>query len=271
MATGFVVTVMRTPQFCMDGGVTTLVVVDGVAQYVDEQYLPMTECEHPRGRRPPGLASRPRPQATAIARVLAEAAHLEAASVPAFERLAAELAELGAPDVLVEAARIAAADEVRHAAAMIALGAEPTRVEVRAVPERDAFAIALDNAVEGCVHEAFAAVLCAWQASHAADRDVRRIMGAIADDECTHADLAAAIAAWLEPRLPAAARAVLDRAVARSLDALPARAAAEARRNAAAAATLGLPDPAAARALALAFAAQARAMRGLPAPAIATA
>src|SRR5262245_10013390 len=95
-------------------------------------------------------------------------AELEAASVRAFEVLAAELEQYGAPQRLSEAARAAATDEVRHAASTAewarALGANVAQVAVPARGVRSLAAIALDNAVEGCVRETFGAVIGAYQA-----------------------------------------------------------------------------------------------------------
>ena len=196
-------------------------------------------CRNPGGRRPPGLVPRELD-------VLAELAHLEAASVASFERIACELAAFGAPPELVARAREAARDEARHAH-MVGLlaGCEP-RVDIRETPPRDAFAFALDNAVEGCVREAFAAIVCAYQAIAAEDPAVAEVMSAIADDEARHGELAWAIAAWLEPRLtPAQQHAIAGarRAALTALDATPE----------ASSARLGLPPPATLRFLATAY------------------
>jgi hypothetical protein len=186
------------------------------------------------GRRPPGLrgvrtlsrAAAPAGVRAAghLGRFLARLAHLEAASVPAFTRLAGELAVLRAPAPLVQSARRAARDEARHARAMTALarhhGVEPPRVRLVAPRRpRTRAAVALDNAVEGCVRETFGALLAAWQATHALDARIATAMSRIALDEARHAALAWSIARWLEPRLDARAlrrlRAATRRAVAR--------------------------------------------------------
>ena len=90
-------------------------------------------------------------------------AALEAASVPAFERLSAELALHGAPSALVARALEARDDERRHAALVVALarryGAERGAVRRSALPLRSLRAVAEENGVEGCVHETFAALL----------------------------------------------------------------------------------------------------------------
>jgi hypothetical protein len=74
------------------------------------------------GRKPPGLLTMGAPsQQRAIGALLSRDAHYEAASVPAFEILAAELKMHGAPRSLRQRALSAAQDEVRHAEAMTKL------------------------------------------------------------------------------------------------------------------------------------------------------
>jgi rubrerythrin len=136
-----------------------------------------------------------------VAAHLARAAHDEAASVHAFAALHAELAAAGAPPELLTRIRSAAADEVRHAQAVAALAAgrgaacrPPTRAFVE---PRSLHAIAVENAIEGCVRETWAALLAAHQATWAGDPHIRRTMRTIAADEARHAELAWAIDAWL--------------------------------------------------------------------------
>ncbi len=197
------------------------------------------------GRRPDGLRDAHPDAPDAVGRWLARAAHLEAASVFAFTSLARELADLGAPASLLDAARRSADDERRHARMMGRLaeraGATVPPVEVEAPRARTAFAIALENAVEGCVHETWAAMEALVQSERAARPGVAATMGAIADDEMRHASLAWQVAAWLEPRLTETertavcearegARAALEANVARGYDPVVAEA-------------LGLPSP----------------------------
>ena len=169
------------------------------------------------GRRPAGWSPRSVATATsALGEHFAAMALLEAASVAAFEILAAELAHHGAPATLVEAARDAARDEVRHAATTGALarrfGACPEAPEVCARPVRGLLELALDNAVEGCVRETFGAAIGCYQAQVAEDAEVARLMREIAEDETRHAALAFAIDTWLRPQLSAVERAQVDAA-----------------------------------------------------------
>ncbi|MEW5850017.1 MAG: ferritin-like domain-containing protein [Myxococcota bacterium] len=179
------------------------------------------------GRRPEGLASLVGTDGDAFGRALAGMAYLEAASVPAFQRLAAELTVHGAPERLVRSARRAVREETRHARMIGALakqhGAHPPTphhgpTHIRALDE-----VAGENAAEGCVRETYGALLAGWQAFHAQDHAFRAAMEIIALDEARHAQLAWDVAHWAEGRLDARARrrvrAAREAAVAEVLDA----------------------------------------------------
>lgn len=163
------------------------------------------------GRRPAGLVrTSRRGELPPIARYLVDAARLEAASVHAFRHVASELALHGAPRRLIDAARRAAADEVRHTRVTAGLarrfGARRLeRPRVVASPPRDLEAMLLDNAVEGCVRETFGAAVGVWQSQYAAEVAVAEAMRHIAADELRHAALAWQLAAWGEPKLGATA------------------------------------------------------------------
>jgi hypothetical protein len=163
------------------------------------------------GRCPEGLA----PPASGDARDplgawLAANAHLEAASIDAFEILAAELGAHCAPQKLIQGARAAAADERRHADAIGRLagrrGAARPAVYVTRGPVRDIEAVARENAVEGCVRETYAALLAYRQGRAAIDPAIRSTMAGIARDETRHAALAWAVNAWSQALLTPAAR-----------------------------------------------------------------
>lgn len=167
------------------------------------------------------------PDATAA--WLAREATAEAGSVLAFRRLAAELVSHGAPGALVDRARAAARDEVRHARAVrrlaAARGGVCERVRARRPSARSLLELARENAVEGCVHETFAAARAAWQAEHATDASVRRVACGLAQDEAGHADLAADLHAWalsvLAPEQAAEVEAARVGAWRRLVDAPP--------------------------------------------------
>ena len=155
----------------------------------------------PQGLRSDGRAAGPDP----LGRWFAEAAHLEAASVPAFERLAAALAGHGAPASLRQRALRAADDERRHTIAMTtlaaALGDTPAAPVLDEASHPSLLELARDNAAQGCVGETWAALLARHQADVADTPRVREVMAEIAADETEHAELAWAIDAWLRTRL----------------------------------------------------------------------
>lgn len=167
------------------------------------------------GRRPEGFEARAYDRAD-FAKWLAALAELEAASVPAFERLATELALHGAPPELIARARLSRHDEVRHARLMSHLALEHGAGEIRAPairelpPRTSLFEIVKENAIEGCVRETFGALIAAHQATHAKDTRIRSMMKMIAKDETRHAALAWDIAAWASPRLAREERAEID-------------------------------------------------------------
>jgi hypothetical protein len=160
------------------------------------------------GRRPQGLRGLD-PSRRALSRVgdyLARAAYLEAAAVDAFQILARELAAHGAPARLLGALEQAARDEVRHARETAALarrhgGAPRVPVRSKRGPVRALDAIAIENAVEGCVRETYGALVAGWQARAAHDGAAKRLMTRIAPDEARHAQLSWAIARWMDRRL----------------------------------------------------------------------
>jgi hypothetical protein len=140
-----------------------------------------------------------------VGKLFAEMAVLEAESVPAFQRLAEELAAHAAPRYLVDEATRAARDEMRHTRSMTALarsyGAAVPTVHVPAHAERTLFDLAAENVTEGCVRETFGALVAEWQARHASDPKVRQTMRAIAHDELRHAALGWNVDAWARTHL----------------------------------------------------------------------
>jgi hypothetical protein len=191
-----------------------------------------------------------RSRARCAGEYLAQAAHLEAASVAAFERIARELAALGAPAELVARAHRAAIEETAHARILGRLarddGALPPPFHARPYALRSAFELALDNAVERCVNETYGALVLHVQALLAEDAVTRAAFASIAEDEASHAELSADLADWLDARLPFAERAAVRSAAMNARAQLDTRPAiddeAELRR-------LGLPDPSTSRAL----------------------
>jgi hypothetical protein len=169
------------------------------------------------GRRPSGLTSTSIDlERDKLGDLLARMAHLEAAGVIAFERLAVELAAHGAPQSLIGQATGAAEDERRHAHSIADLawarGGEPVAVETLPFTARSLFEMALENAVEGCIRETYGALVGAYQATRARDLDLRLAMRTIAPEEARHAALAHAVHLWALEQLSETERDQLRRA-----------------------------------------------------------
>jgi hypothetical protein len=167
-------------------------------------------CTVVGGRRPEGLVAAAPSRTNHLAKYFEDMTRLEAASIPAFRILRRELALHGASKKLLRSARAAARDEIRHARAARALarrfGGRYVAPVIQVKPTRSIEAIAIENAVEGCVRETFGAMMATWQAKTAADPAIRKVMHRIALDETRHAALALRVAAWAERRLDDAAR-----------------------------------------------------------------
>ena len=163
-------------------------------------------------------------------------AHLERASIRAFERMETELRALGAPRSIIEATRVAKRDEVRHARMMDRLASRfgGVRVSPRywvVTRHRSVQKIARENTVEGCVRETYGAVVATWQASHARNREVRDVMARVAADETRHAELSWDVARFLDSRLDAVSIARNDREMHRAVSDLRAEASIDANRT----------------------------------------
>ena len=194
---------------------------DGTLQVIEPQHM-LAPSSCIAGRRPQGLCvALPTRRGSALGMFFAEAARLEAASVHAFARLARELAALGAPAQFIARAVQAGLDELQHTHVTGELarrfGAEPLAARIAPPGERSSVAMAIENAVEGCVRETYGALLAHHQAQSAHDPYVRAAMSQIAEDETRHAQLSWEIAHWLEPRLPQAARRAIRTARAAAL------------------------------------------------------
>lgn len=183
------------------------------------------------GRRPAELSLCAISGASDVGAFFAEVMQLEAASIDAFAILATELAAHGAPADLIAAAERAGRDEIRHArmaeALMRRFGGEAERPVVPRRPVRPLREVAIENAVEGCVREAYGAFVASWQAGASRDEAVRAVMRRVAADEIEHAELSFAVAAWAEPLLSPAEREELFAARTEAVETLLADLAAE--------------------------------------------
>jgi hypothetical protein len=118
---------------------------------------------------------------------LAHAASLEASAIFAFRRLARELRAHGAPRSLIRASRSCARDHIERIRATHG-STIPPMARVR-FELRDLETLAIENAVDGCVTETYAAALSS------------------SDCKFRHAALSWALHAWSERRLSPEARA----------------------------------------------------------------
>lgn len=174
------------------------------------------------GRRPAGLEPTNVPWLSSLRACFSEIAHMEEAAVLAFDELDRQLRALRAPEALLVRVRRARADEIAHARVTTALaerfGGRPPAPRVSGA--RDAHApdallqLALENAAEGCVREAYGALVAAYQASHATDAGVREAFARIAVDEAAHAELSFALDEWLSTRLSGSDRRLVAHAKA---------------------------------------------------------
>ncbi|MEZ4445108.1 MAG: hypothetical protein R3B72_38905 [Polyangiaceae bacterium] len=154
----------------------------------------------------------------------AAAAEDEAAAIAAFRILTRELRFHDAPAPLVRAARMAAADEARHARALGRLaerhGRRPRPPQARPARSRSLYEIAMENASEGMAGETVGALLALHQARHARDPQARTTMASVARDEAAHAALAWRVHAFCAPRLTAPQRREVGRSFWRRWDEL---------------------------------------------------
>ncbi len=219
----------------LDSGVDSAIgdagIADAVADANDPDAIPplnsplYVSCDCTSGgRRPAGLNARRRRCSSPLGEYFSHMAHLEAASVPAFLRMHAELAELGAPRSLLRRIARSAGDEQRHARVVSRLargfGGIAEAPRVRRHRRRHIEAIARENVIEGCVRETYGALVATWQAESARDPRVRRSMRRIAADETRHAAVSMAVEAFLAKKLDTRARARIERARQRAVDEL---------------------------------------------------
>lgn len=154
--------------------------------------------------------AQPRFDGEGLGGALANMAAHEGAAAFAFAELAREVEAHGLSSQLVNAAKRAAVEEVRHTQLVGTLAhARGGRFEVRVNRRHEARSleeIALENAVEGCVRETLGAMVGLYQSQHAHDARVREVMKIVSADELGHAAWSHALAETLESRLPLSAR-----------------------------------------------------------------
>ena len=180
------------------------------------------DCFGGGGRKPRGLKKAYFAGENGSISYFARMAFEEEASIHAFVRMDEELTHFGAPTSLRRAAKRAAVDERRHARVMRriarARGASSPRARTVKPKRRSLEGMAIENAVEGCVHETYGALLLRWQAARTTDALLRATFAAIAEDEIRHAALSWQVARWIESELGSAARRRVRAARSRAIE-----------------------------------------------------
>ncbi len=175
-----------------------------------------------------------------LASDFADAACEEYESVPALLRLVTELAFVGAPRSLIERARRAVDDELRHTSICTALARRagwrgftpPVPVAVQRNPlsgRAGVERLALESWLDGCLGEGLAAALAADDAALARDPGLATARAVIAEDEQRHAELAWDILQWCHEQHPSVGE--LLRTVRDAPVTVPARRTGELRRR----------------------------------------
>jgi hypothetical protein len=174
------------------------------------------------GRQPTGLVdSAPLALGPNEGDLFAEMSLHTAAAVIAYRQLGRELQALGAPRSLRDRVRRAAWDSIRHTrfadGLSLRFGSEPERPMVHTERPRTLADLARDNAVDGCVREAWSAALALWQAEYALAPIVREAMRDYAHDKMRHAQLAWDIHRWAIGRIEESEVAAVDEAARRAI------------------------------------------------------
>jgi hypothetical protein len=176
------------------------------------------------GRMPAGLHIHDYETSSALGNYFAQMTAMESAAVTAFRYLVRELEAYQAPAELIRLARAAIGEEINHAklAGMLAkaYAAPIPRIEVEDFQLRSLYEIALENAIEGCVNETFAAACGMWQQERAEHETFRAVIGCVTEEECRHAALSWAIHDWAMPQLTLAEQAYIRQAQTEAVDIL---------------------------------------------------
>jgi Mn-containing catalase len=90
-------------------------------------------------------------------------------------------------------------------------------VKTEKLPKRNLLELAMENAVEGCVKEAFAAFSALYQSRKARDQELRSALGQIAAEETGHAQLAWDLHAWFLSQLSVEETAAVEEALSTAL------------------------------------------------------
>lgn len=186
-------------------------------ELVTRNYLRKSGCPIP-GRMPNecNIAFVQPSNSQLLGNYFANMATMETAAITAFRYLAQELKAYAAPQVLIDLAEAAILEETEHAEMAGLLAAayagQTATLAIADFKLRSLYEIALENALEGCIHETFAAACGWWQAECAAHAIFRTVISHITEEETRHAALSWAIHAWVMPQLSTAQQAHIRQA-----------------------------------------------------------
>ena len=192
---------------------------------VNSAYTGAPGCYNPPrpvvGRMPVGLQVHPQTVASELGSYFADMAAMETAAITAFRYLVRELTAYQAPATLIRLAQAAVEEETQHAqmAGLLSQACDTAVpvVEVADFQLRSLFEIALENAIEGCVNETFAAACGLWQEQQAESEVFRQVIGHIAEEEVGHAALSWSIHEWAMPQLTLAQQTHIRQAQAQAV------------------------------------------------------
>lgn len=196
-------------------------------ELVMPNYLRKSGCPVP-GRMPEGcnIELAETQTAQALGNYFANMVAMETAAITAFDYLVRELTAYQAPQALIDLALAAIQEETEHAqmAGLLAQAytTEPSPLALQDFQLRSLYEIALENAVEGCINETFAAACGWWQAERAEFASFRTVIAHISEEETRHAALSWAIHAWAMPQLTELQRAQIQQAQIEALTSLEA-------------------------------------------------
>jgi hypothetical protein len=193
--------------------------------------LPSVRRGREHARRPSGddprVDSVPSETRSVLVRLWLADARAEYASVATFEYLALDLAAAGAPSELVDWARRAALEEVGHATMCFAVASAYAGRELSPLPLPSFLCalrastsgrtgsrgklidrLAVESLIEGCIEEGVATEVAREGAHYAEDPAIAKVLGRIAREEASHAELAHAIVAWAVREQPSVVAAL---------------------------------------------------------------
>lgn len=172
------------------------------------------------GRLPPAYQE-PQIMGEGIGVYFAKSAHEQAAAVFSYIALATQLRSFGAPTNLIEQCQSAAKDNILHAKIM----QELSEMEGVFVPSfhyvptsQSILEVAMQNAVDGCIYETWAALLANWQSTHLpSDPELQTVYEQIGKNKAMHGQLAWDLHFWFLSKLRTREKKQLSRAQSKAI------------------------------------------------------